>query len=246
MIDIEHKVLSAIKDNIENIKDYLNDKKNAKALMSKSLTIDSWTRMDRMLLYQSITNEVLDKYDINEFVAVIKSIRFLGYSDDIDLDMFKAVVENYVDFLEKVYELYLLDQIYYLLKDCSKDFIMDSDNIRQSLKTNSNLSNINFDVSLMQMAFSDNEDDIYARIYFIKTYYLDSLNDLFLRKEFLHKKAYLNDTLRRVVCEEEDNYFVTQLYFALNGILKPLKPKKKKDIKTEEIDSMQLVLKDFN
>ena len=222
MIDIEHKVLSVIKDNIENIKDYLNDKKNAKALMSKSLTIDSWTRMDRVLLYQSITNEVLDKYDINEFVAVIKSIRFLGYSDDIDLDMFKAVVEN------------------------SKDFIMDSDNIRQPLKTNSNLSNINFDVSLMQMAFSDNEDDIYARIYFIKTYYLDSLNDLFLRKEFLHKKAYLNDTLRRVVCEEEDNYFVTQLYFALNGILKPLKPKKKKDIKTEEIDSMQLVLKDFN
>ena len=34
MIDIEHKVLSVIKDNIENIKDYLNDKKNAKALMS--------------------------------------------------------------------------------------------------------------------------------------------------------------------------------------------------------------------
>lgn len=246
MIDIEHKVLFAIKDNIGNIKDYLNDKKNAKALMSKSLTIDSWTRMDRMLLYQSITNEVLDKYDINEFVAVIKSIRFLGYSDDIDLDMFKAVVENYVDFLEKVYELYLLDQIYYLLKDCSKDFIMDSDNIRQPLKTNNNLATSNFDVSLMQMSFSDNEDDIYAHIYFIKTYYLDSLNDLFLRKEFLYKKAYLNETLKRIVCDEEDNYFVTQLYFALNSKLKPVKSKKKKEIKTEDIDRMQLVLRDFS
>ena len=95
------------------------------------------------------------------------------------------------------------------------------------------------------MSYADDGDDIYARIYFIKTYYLDGLNDLFLRKEFLHKKAYLNETLKKIVCEEEDNYFVTQLYFALNDKVKPVKSKKKKDIKTEEIDSMQLVLKDF-
>ena len=61
MIDIEHKVLSAIKVNAGNIKEYLNDKKNAKALMGKSLNIDSWSRVDRILLYQKITLEVLTK-----------------------------------------------------------------------------------------------------------------------------------------------------------------------------------------
>lgn len=244
MIDIEHKVLSAIKDNIGNIGEYLNDKKNAKALMNEHLTIASWSRVDRLLLYQSITNEVLDKYDINEFFSAIRSIRFLGYSSDIDLDMFKAVIEDYSVFLEKVYELYLLDQIYYLLRDCSKDFIMDPNNIRQPLKTNSNLADNNFDVFFMQVSFSDDIDDIYAHLYYNKMFYLDSIDKLFLQKEFLYKKAYLNETLKTIV-ESEDNYFVTQLFFTLNGKLNPLKSKKKKSSKTKEFDGMQLVLKDF-
>lgn len=245
MIDIEHKVLTSIKNNLGNIGKYLKDKENIKALMEEHLTIDSWTREDKMTFYQSIAYEALTKYDINEIMMAISEFKYTNDSDDIDIYMFKAIIDNFACFLEKVYELYLLDQLYFLLASCSKDFIMDPNNILKPLKTGSNLEALNFEISLAQMSLISNEEDVEIRLYNNKRFYLDRLNDLFMQKTFLHKKAYLNETLKNILCSFDDNYFVTQLFFILNSRLDPIRKKRSKKEKVKNDDVMQLVLKDF-
>lgn len=244
MVDVEHKVLSAIKNNLSNIDGYLKDKKKIKALMKEQLKIDTWTDEDRMLLFQKIAEEVLTNYDINEFILAIKEFKFNADYNDSDIYLFGAVVERLFDFMQHVYDLYLLDQIYFLLAFCSKDFILDPNNIRKPLKTGSYLETTNFDVSLMQLSMLGNVDKVYIHFYYNEVYYLDSIDNLFAQKSFLYKKAYLNETLSKILCEIEDNQFVTNLFFTLNGKLYPIRNKKKTPTGIKK-DRRQLKLKGF-
>lgn len=238
MIDVQHKVLKAIKDNLEDIDAFFKDKSRIEKVMGETKTIDSWDRNDKIKMYQAITEDILNDYDINE---IMKTFIELEHSKlkSIDIDIFKAVAKEYYLFLKKVYDVYLLDQIYYLLRS---DIDFDTYTFDKPFKTGSNYETENFEVSCMQISFNSDNEDVDIRLYNIKEYYLELIRNLLQDKKYLFKKAHLNECLRRNSVES-DNYYVWQLYFALNSLPKAEIAKNKKNKKDK--DARQLVLKNF-
>lgn len=238
MIDVQHKILKAIKDNLEDISDFFKDKSRLEKVMGETKTIASWDRNDKIKMYQAITEDILNDYDINEIITTFIELEHSKLKS-IDIDIFKAAANEYYMFLKRVYDVYLLDQIYYLLRS---DINFDTYTFDNPLKTGSNYEADNFGISYMQISFNSDNEDVDIRLYNIKEYYLELIRNLFQDKKYLYKKAHLNECLSRNSVES-DNYYVWQLYFALNALPKAEKTKNKKSKKDK--DSMQLVLKNF-
>lgn len=237
MIDIQHKILESIKDNLDNIDLFFKDKDKLEKIMRETKTIASWDSNDKIRMYQVITEEIFNKYDINE---IIQALINFGFSKEefLNIELFKAVVYEYYLFLKKVYDIYLLDQIYYLLKS---DIDFATYTFDKAVKTGSYFETANFDVSFRQISFNRNNEDVDIHLYNIKEYYLKLINDLLQDKRYLLRKAYLNKYLDRI-SRKSNNYYALKLYISLNTFIKPARIQYKKTSKSND-DEMQLVLK---
>lgn len=239
MIDVQHKILKSIKENIGEIAEFFGDIDKIKRIMDETKTIDSWNNNDKVKMYQSITEDILNNCDINEVLDAFVSLRLFGINS-LDVDIFKSVAYDYYLFLKRVYDVYLLDQIYYLL---ASDMDFTSCSFDKPFNTNSYYESINFGISFFQTSLNSNNEDADVRLYNLKTYYLELINGLFRNKKYLYRKAELNRKLQEIVFSS-DNYYASQLFIMLNADELRIKPKRNTR-KAVPKDEMQLVLEKF-
>ena len=62
MIDVQHKALKAIKCNLSEIESFFKDKNRIERIMGEPKTIVSWSKSDKTLMYQKITEDILSNY----------------------------------------------------------------------------------------------------------------------------------------------------------------------------------------
>ena len=239
MIDVQHKVLKSIKYNLDDITSFFKDDNRIEKIMSESRTIANWNKNDKTLMYQSITEDILSKYDINAVIHAFVSLK-LSKGGTINIEIFKSIASEYYLFLKKVYDIYLLDQIYYLL---ASDIDINSCEFDKPFKTGSNYETVNFEVSFFQTSLNGDNEDIDIRLYNIKEFYLEQINNLLKSKKYLYKKASLNARLQEIVFST-DNYYASQMFIILNDKILQNKPRNKAK-HTRFNDEMQLVLKSY-
>lgn len=240
MIDVQHKALKAIKCNLSEIESFFKDKSRIERIMGEPKTIVSWSKSDKTLMYQKITEDILSNYDINIIVQAFIELECFK-EKSIDLDIFKAIAHEYYLFLKRVYEIYLLDQLYYLL---ASDIDINTSDFVSPFKTDSYYEKMNFEITLFQTSLNSTNEDVDIRLHNIKEFYLELINSLLKNKKYLYRKTYLNVILQDIVFSS-DNYYAAQLFILMNDKILQNKSKKKSVPSKKANDEMQLILKSY-
>lgn len=116
MVDIEHKCLELVNNNIGNLKDLLSDRTMLKTFIATPTNIDFWDRNLAFKSYIKIVTNIFNNCDINTTIGLLCTINDLWLKEpDIDIRLFLSVIIRLALFAKNIYELYLLDQFLYIM-----------------------------------------------------------------------------------------------------------------------------------
>lgn len=207
MIDIEHKVLKSIQNNFGNLPAFLEDTELLKMITDEKKEIDSWDEEKRVELYKIMAEDVLNNFDINEVMAALK--RLISKSDNALL-LFNAVAERFYNFLRKIYDVYLLDQLYYILVSnidyatCSFD---------TPFKTGSAVELTNYELfpSQVSMMSIDGENNVEKKLYNFKRFYKNQIGKLLNSSGYQKRYELLYQRLFQIMRSSDDPYIFNLL-----------------------------------
>lgn len=207
MIDIEHKVLKSIQNNFGNLPAFLEDTELLKIITDEKKEIDSWDEEKKVELHKIMAEDVLNNYDIN---VIMEALRNLITRDDKTIMMFTAVAERFYSFLQKLYDVYLIDQIYYILVS-NIDYA--TCNFDTPFKTGSALEITNFElfpsqVSMMPVASKNN---VGIKLYWFKRAYEKQIGKLLNSSGYQKRYELLYQRLLQIMQKGDNPYALNLL-----------------------------------
>ncbi len=220
MVDIESKSLNFLRSNILSL-DKISEKE-VEALISDITYINDWTILKKLKTYINLAESILTETDVNE---TWNRISLLAHKYQITSSRkgqgFYAVVSDFKDFLARVYEIYLLDQILFILNN--KDIIKLPE-LLEPQKTKSNYEEYNYGLSLIQESLDGESfrENIDKTLYQIKDYYLKELNNLLKKDEYLETFTKLKDFCESIATNPQNkSWYIASLCVYLVNIKIP-------------------------
>ncbi len=212
MIDIEHKTLKYLENNLDHLEALKDKTKIKEEIFLEPSHISKWDSNERLFLYIKIMQEILAQ---NKLIEVNKALRvclfLVNEEKDHDLGMFYAIILGFYDFFKKIYTIYFLDKLKYMLTT-SSEYLPP--------KTNSYYEEINFGLKYIQLrlnSLATNEYDI--DIYNIKKFYLDFFTTFLENQENRTQYYNLKYVLKRQIREKND-YLISELLNVMDREIK--------------------------
>lgn len=236
MVDIEHKTLEILKSHIDNLDYLLNNLDILRVLVFDEVsTIEVWNQVAREESYNELAVLILKSGKINK---IAESLVIVGKRKNQDENMILAVISSFNNFFDKVYELYLLDQILYILTNFSLEELESLMVLEEGFVTNSwQLVNC-FGIEERQtMLYDIYYEETYNKIYSLKLYYQERINSLLSLEEMKRKYELLNQRLRDIAYSEAQSFYANKLYIGLNTLVKKSREPRKR---TRKVNVEQL------
>jgi len=210
MIDIERKSLEFLLKNLNTLERLFNTSYVECQIFNPITHINEWSYLLKVKYYEKIIIYIFKYCDINYIVEKLRSLDF--HNENINICLFNAVIIDFLSYLEKYYELYLLDNILYLLTKCRYFSYADT------------YFGLGYEeISLYEESSLSREKEIYN----IKKFYLNELKKI----EFEQKEKLISDL------ENKDDFFSVQLIRLLKEIInledKVIRVRRKKEIKNQ-------------
>ncbi len=213
MVDIEHKSLKILQQNLSQLDFFVLQKERIKQIIIGDISyIDEWNESLRLELYKKICLDILNNYDINEIHFNLANLKDLCTTEkDINLNLIYSVLIAFFSFFNQIYEMFLLDQILFLLMNFSQEELIKPEVVLQVHQTNSYFESINFGL--------DFEHEKIKFIYCTKMECIRIIKRLLSIPEYLEKINILNKTLEEYISNGQDNYYANRIFIALNDTI---------------------------
>lgn len=235
MVDIEKRTLEYVQNNLDNISFALNDTEKIIAeILNKQSNINNWSKKNRLLMCIDIARIILQNYDISYVIRELCDIdNRISNSKDPNLKIIYSVISIFYRFLKSVYELYILDQILFLLKSN-----ININHLNGPLKTNSFYESISFGLDYFQTSLDSSDESFIDSFFFIKELYYKNINMELAKPRCKLRYKELTMLLEPIIFNpQNNNFFLSQLYIQLKSIPSPtIKRVRKK----REVDDNQL------
>lgn len=232
MVDVERKSLMLVKKNVKCIKELVSDKEFVEQQIFGNITyIDEWNSFLREQLFNDLMRDILKAGVINDWAYVISSPEYLQ-SSSCNFNLFWASVFGKFGFFFKVvYEIYLLDQLIFILNNLSEEEIKSEDFL-QPFKTGSVLESTNFNLDYEQITlYNDYHEESLQKMLAIQGYYIALFKNMLNREKIKNKAEILKSRLEEIKLSSfDDNIYVQKLFqMVSDNPLTPTGNKKRKN-----------------
>lgn len=209
MIAVEKTCLEHFKSIISEIPFSKPDSKLL-SVLEHPIFIANWTTNNKLLLYFAITKKIFSAGNLEAiynylFTADQNSFKNEYYKEAV----YDSVVSRYFSFYQRIYDIYLLNRIYFILNKFSPSEIKQLDfgeitcNNQQSFKTFNVTNFLNLVLyesnELTQVQHLNDESlwfKIDRRLYYLKAYYLSTISRLLANPNFQNKFKLLKQRLK--------------------------------------------------
>lgn len=222
MVDIEAKSLNYLRSNISSM-DKIKEE-DIEALINTTTYIENWNVGIRLKTYISLVEYIIAEYNIDE---IYSSISMLAHkyrtSNNEDAKFFYAIVGDFKNFFERVYNIYMLDQIFLILSSRCE---INMEYLLMPRKTGSSYEEYKFGLYLIQEAFDSDSfwESIDITLYKIKDYYLKELKKLLQKEEYCERFIKLKDICRDIcVRPQNDSWYASNMFIFLETLKFPNK-----------------------
>lgn len=243
MVDIEAKSLNFLRRNITSI-DKIKEE-DIETLINTTTYIENWNVGIRLKTYISLVEYIITECNIDE---IYSSISMLAHkyrtSNNKDAKFFYAVVDDFKNFFERVYNIYMLDQILFILSSSGEINMFD---LLMPRKTGSCYEAYNFGLYLIQEAFDSDSfwENIDVTLYKMKDYYLKELKNLLQKEKYRERFIKLKDICRDIcVRPQNDSWFASNMFIFLETLKFPNKQMIRVRVPREKNIKNQLTLFD--
>lgn len=243
MVDIEAKSLNFLRRNITSI-DKIKEE-DIETLIKATTYIGNWNVGIRLKTYISLVEYIITECNIDE---IYSSISMLSHkyrtSNNKDAKFFYAVVDDFKNFFERIYNIYMLDQILFILSSSGEINMFD---LLMPRKTGSCYEAYNFGLYLIQEAFDSDSfwENIDVTLYKIKDYYLKELKNLLQKEKYRERFIKLKDICRDIcVRPQNDSWFASNMFIFLETLKFPNKQMIRVRVPREKNIKNQLTLFD--
>jgi len=236
MVDIESKSLNYLKNHLVSIDKISED--DVKKLINAITYIDSWDVTQKLKMYIDLIDYIINNYDINNIWFKVSSLaNQLVKTTDNETKMFYAAIYDFKTFLQRIYDIYMLDQILFIVKG---NFEIDVASLLLPQKTGSIYEEYRFGLDLVQVAFDSDSfwQAIDTTLYKIKKYYMDEI------KEALKNEAYVErlDILKKISCmistdPKNESYYAFDMFSYIATLNLSNKKMERKRVRPKEDDS---------
>ncbi|MCM1053142.1 MAG: hypothetical protein NC483_04130 [Ruminococcus sp.] len=212
MIDIESKGLNLVKDNVNDIRGLLDNEEALRDFFKTRTYIDNWDFNSRIKTYYDIVDLVFKNGNINEFYSALGNVDVLEKKTiDSDIKIFCAALLDFRDFLKSVYELYLLDQLYYILINIPLGELINIKNMSSGFKTGSYYESVNFEFGFSQVSLLNNEFIQYdSDLFYKKEEYRKRIETILSTSVYQDKRQKLMEIL---VNDDDVSFYFTKIAF---------------------------------
>lgn len=219
MVDVERKSLMLVKKNVKCIKELVSDKEFVEQQIFGEMTyIDEWNPFLRERLFDDLMRDILKAGVINDWAYVISNPEYLQ-SNNGNFNLFwAAVFGKFGIFFEVVYEVYLLDQLIFILNNLSEEDIENEDFL-QPFKTGSTLESSNFNLDYEQVTlYNDYREESLQKMLAIQSYYIALFRNMLNSDTIKNKIEVLRLRLEKIkLSNPDDNIYVQRLYQLVNS-----------------------------
>lgn len=243
MVDIEAKSLNFLRRNITSI-DKIKEE-DIETLINTTTYIENWNVGIRLKTYISLVEYIITECNIDE---IYSSISMLAHkyrtSNNKDAKFFYAVVDDFKNFFERVYNIYMLDQILFILSSSGEINMFD---LLMPRKTGSCYEEYKFGLYLIQEAFDSYSfwENIDITLYKTKDYYLKELKKLLQKEKYRERFIKLKDTCRDIcVRPQNDSWYAFNMFTFLETLKFPNKQMVRARVPREKNIKNQLTLFD--
>ncbi len=237
MIDIEHKTLEILKYNINNLEALLQDEAEIKRAIFRNISlIDRWTCEAKRQKYLEIALEILKSDNINEIMSILTNYCMKRKRKYDEINMFIGVISDFLTFFNKIYDIYLLDQILYVLKEFNT---ISMPNFKTAFKTNSYYESIHFSLDFTQLTLIDQDNDYIIKAFcLIQNWYKKQIQALLQNSNIKKAIPLIRERLHQECFNDLTNYYAQRLYIAFETQMSYSPAKKRVRIRPE--DSAQI------
>lgn len=238
MVDIEAKSLNYLRSNIASI-DKIREE-DIEALINTTTYIDNWNGGIRLKTYISLVEYIIAGCNIDEIYSSISMLAHKYRTSNNEVaKFFYAVVGDFKNFFERIYNIYMLDQILFIL---SSGCVFNMLDLLMPRKTGSSYEEYKFGLYLIQEAFDSDSfwENIDITLYKIKDYYLKELKRLLQNEEYRERFIKLKDICRDIcVRPQNDSWYASNMFIFLETLKFPNKQMvrtrfpREKDIKNQ-------------